>query len=68
MSHYDYQRSLQLAIQYEPFAALIMAAIRRADTDNLARLRAAFPAVYDELGARIDAPDGVLPGEEGGNG
>ena len=63
MSHYDYHRSLQLAISDEPFAALIMAAMRRADTNNLETLRNAFPDIYAELAARIDAPNGVLPGE-----
>lgn len=63
MSHYDYRRSIQIAIQDEPFYALIMAAMRQADTGNLERLQLAFPAVYAELAARIDAPNGVLPGE-----
>ena len=63
MSYYDYVRSIQIAIQDEPFYALIMAAMRQADTNNLARLQLAFPAVFDELRARIEAPDGVLPGE-----
>jgi len=63
MSHYDYRRSIQIAIQNEPFYALIMAAMRQADTNNLERLREAFPAVYDELVQRINAPNGVLPEE-----
>lgn len=63
MSHYDYRRSIQIAIADEPFAAMIMAAMRRADTDNLETLRNAFPDIYAELVARINAPNGVLPGE-----
>lgn len=63
MSHYDYVRSIQIAIQDEPFYALIMAAMRQADTDNLARLQLAFPGVYEELRDRIMAEGGRLPGE-----
>lgn len=64
MSLYDYRRSLQLNIQGEPFYALVMAAMRQADTDNLALLREAFPETFAELVARIDARNGVLPGDE----
>jgi len=65
MSHYDYARSIQIAIaiQNEPFAALIMAAMRQADTRNAERLMHAFPEIWDELWERVEAPDGVLPGE-----
>ena len=63
MSHYDYRRSIQIAIQDEPFYALIMAAMRQADTRNLEKLRQAFPDTYEELAARIDARNGVLPDE-----
>lgn len=66
MSHYDYRRSIQIAIRNEPFYALIMAAMRQADTKNLERLQEAFPGVYHELTGRIEAPGGVLPGEEVG--
>jgi hypothetical protein len=64
VSHYDYVRSIQIAIRNEPFYALVMAAMRQGDTDNVARLQLAFPAVYDELYARISAPGGMLPGDE----
>lgn len=64
MSLYDYQRSSELELADEPFYALIQAAIRRADTDNLARLRDAFPETYNELLRRYHAPGGRLPGEE----
>ena len=62
MSHFDYDRSI--AMGDEPFYALIMAAMRRADTDNAALLKAAFPEVWDELYARYHAPGGRLLGEE----
>ena len=63
MSHYDYQASKQLAAQDPPFAALIMAAYRKADTGNGALLEQAFPDICRELRARYDAPGGLLPGE-----
>lgn len=65
MSLYDYQVSRELAAADHPFDALIMAAMRRADTHNSAALRAAFPRLWDELHQRYHAPGGVLPGETG---
>ena len=61
MSLYDYQVSRELI--GVPFAALIMAAIRKADTGNAERLRAAFPDIDAEVRARYDAPGGRLPHE-----
>jgi len=66
MSLYDYHLSSRLGIQDYPFYALVMAAMRQADTTNLAKLRDAFPNTWDELDARYHAPGGVLPGERGG--
>lgn len=63
MSHYDYCRSQDIILDNWPFYALIMAAMRQADTDNLALLREAFPETCAELRARINAPNGVLPGD-----
>lgn len=63
MSYFDYLKGQELVGQDVPFYALIQAAMRRADTDNLARLEAAFPEVLAELRARYDAPGGLLPGE-----
>lgn len=65
MSLYDYQASWQLAAADPSFYALIMAAIHKADTQNAARLREAFPDVYTEFEARYNAPRGILPGEGG---
>jgi hypothetical protein len=64
MSQYDYERAKALDYAAEPFAALIMAAFRRADTDNSARLEAAFPEIVTEQKRRYCAPGGVLPEEE----
>ena len=63
MSLYDYQLSKVLSAEDPPFAALIMAAIRKADTANVEKLRIAFPEIHDELRARYDAPGGVLAAE-----
>ena len=61
MSRYDYQRSQKL--QAEPFYALLMAAMRRADTDNLRKLQTAWPRVWQELQKRHRALGGYLLGE-----
>jgi hypothetical protein len=64
MSLYDYKMSQQIAAQDFPFYALIMAAMRQADTNNAEALRIIFPAVWRELQKRYNAPGGFLPGEE----
>jgi hypothetical protein len=63
MSHSDYEISKQIAADDPPFSALIMAAMRKADSRNLAWLKAAFPDTYDELQARYNAPGGLLPSD-----
>lgn len=63
MSHFDYQTSKLIVLQDYPFYALIMAAMRQADTLNAALLREAFPRVWTELENRYHAPGGLLPGE-----
>lgn len=60
MSLYDYERSKAVSARDEPFYALIMAAFRQADTDNLRKLKAAFPDTWREFYARYHAPDGIL--------
>lgn len=66
MSFYDYQKGLEIAAKGYPFYALIQAAMREADTDNLAKLKEAFPGVWEDLRARYHAPGGYLPGEQPG--
>jgi len=63
MSFHDYQESRRISSGDTPFYALIMAAMRQADTANLALLREAFPGTWAELEARHDAPGGALPGD-----
>lgn len=60
MSLFDYKIATQLKDWDTPFYALIMAAMWRGDTDNVQRLRAAFPDVWDELNARYNAPGGRI--------
>jgi len=62
MSLYDYQQSKDLAYNNE-FYALLMAAMREADDDNLIKLYSAFPETFTELQARYNAPGGQLEGE-----
>jgi hypothetical protein len=65
MSLYDYQRSIHIAAQDEPFDALIMAAMLKADPDNLLRLQAVFPYICIEFQRRYGMGGGILPEERG---
>jgi len=64
MSRQDYERSRALA-NTESFYALLMAAMRNADSDNERALRTMWPETWNELQARYSAPGGLLPGEHG---
>jgi hypothetical protein len=61
MSLYDYRASLFISAEDYPFYALIMAAMRQADTANIERLKYAFPLTWAELERRYHAPGGELP-------
>lgn len=63
MSHYDYEKSKEISAEDPPFASLIMAAMRKADTENTAKLKGAFPQIFNELQKRYWAPGGLLPEE-----
>lgn len=63
MSRYDYEKSKELAALDAPFYAIIMTAMRQADTNNEYILRSIYPDVWDELQQRYNAPGGLLPGE-----
>lgn len=63
MSLFDYILSREIEEAAPPFYALIMAAMRRADSNNIVLLRQVFPDVYDELEARYHCPGGKLTGE-----
>ena len=64
MSLYDYQKSLEIAGADYPFYAIVMAAMRQADTNNLRKLEQAFPDTFHELQARYYAPGGMLSKDE----
>ena len=63
MSLADYDASTRISADGEDFHALIMAAMRVADTFNAERLKAAFPETWQELKQRYEPPRGLLPGE-----
>ena len=60
MSRFDYEASKKIMIEDPPFYGLIMAAMRKADFNNLFSLTSAFPEVWDELQERYNAPGGIL--------
>lgn len=60
MSFHDYEYSRLLHHNDAPFYALVMAAMRRADTENLEKLKSLFPDTWEELQARYNAPGGRL--------
>ena len=64
VSLYDYKASQAISVQDYPFYALIMAAMRQADTFNLESLKSIFPDVFTELRERYNAPGGLLRDEE----
>jgi hypothetical protein len=64
MSKFDYEISKTIAANGFPFYALVMAAMRQADTGNAILLAQAFPDVDAELRARYNAPGGVLPSDQ----
>jgi hypothetical protein len=63
MSLHEYLTSQAIAATDPPFYALIMAAMRAADSSNLLRLKMAWPHVWEELQARYHAPLGLIPGD-----
>ena len=56
MNEYEYKQSLEIAAQDYQFYALIAAAMRQADTDNLERLQSAFPEVWASLQKWYNSP------------
>lgn len=64
MSLYDYRVSQEISREDPPFSALIMAAMRKADTDNQEKLRATWPEIWREFSARYHAPGGILTDDE----
>lgn len=56
----DYEISKRLAVRDIPFAALIAAALRKADPNNFHQLESAFPDIASDLKLRYNAPAGIL--------
>jgi hypothetical protein len=65
LSLYEYEQSQQISAQGYQFYALLGALIRDADTDNTARLKAAWPDIYESMQRRYNAPMGVVPEWDG---
>ena len=63
MSLYCYRESIKLLDGDHDFEALIMAAMRKADTYNTERLKLMWPEIWEDLQARYNAPGGLLPGD-----
>ncbi len=64
MAYIDYQQSLDIEMSDAYFRAIIMAAIRQADTDNLCKLALDFPDIARELCIRREAPGGCMTRRE----
>lgn len=63
MSRHDYEQSKVISMQDYTFAALIMAAMRQADTDNQIKLAFAWPEIWRELDMRYNSPGGFTEEE-----
>lgn len=63
MSLYDYRESIKISMHDYGFYPLIMAAMRKADSNNIEKLKSVFPDVWTELVARSSAPGGLLDEE-----
>lgn len=60
MSRYNYEQGKKIACYEFPFYALIQAAMRQADSDNIEKLKKAFPEMWKELHDRYNSPGGFL--------
>jgi hypothetical protein len=63
MSLYDYKQSIVISSENYCFYALIMAAMRQADSDNVELLKMVFPGIWEELSKRYHAPGGIVEGD-----
>lgn len=60
LSLYDYEEYKKIAAKGYPFYSLIACAISQADTDNLEKLKQAFPEIWASFYKRYHAPLGVV--------
>jgi len=58
---YVYLESQRIAATSPSFYGLLAALVRKADTDNLDKIKAAWPGFVEEFMARYNAPGGDLP-------
>jgi len=65
MSLYAFRESLRISAGDRTFEALIMAALRKADPQNTAKLTAAWPEITAEYTYRYWSGGGLMPGEDG---
>ena len=65
MSRNDYEVAKQIESANPPFYALIMAAMRKADSANASLLQHAWPETVAELNYRYWSAGGFMPGEAG---
>jgi hypothetical protein len=56
---FRYKTAQKIEAEGYPFYALIQAAMRQADTDNLEKLKDAFPEVWSDLQERYFNPGGL---------
>jgi len=56
LSQYDYQMSADPGLRTPPFYSLIAAAMRKADSSNLARLKFMWPRVWESLRTWYNTP------------
>ena len=64
LSLHGFQEALTLKHADAGFYALVMAAMLKADSTNIARLREAFPGVWSELVIRYSSPGGHHPDDD----
>lgn len=62
MSKYDYDCSKE--ISSNSFYAIIMVAMRKADSQNLTILKKYWPEIWNELQLRYNSPNGIIEGED----
>jgi len=64
MSYSDYIIGRHIEAQGYSFYGIIQAAMRKADTYNLEKLKRAFPGTWEELQKRYRTSGGLLEGEK----
>lgn len=59
----DYKVSQRLSFYDLPFSALIAAAMRKADSNNIEKLKSAWPETFADLQKRYNGPGGATQEE-----